>query len=437
MELTLSQSQVTAYLNSLDLNNVATQKVFVSLQLLTPELFNNTISLLIDGRLTLNTLNSISINNATIKAIIDGLLAAPTNIVEKSIYYKKNLIDSLSMYTAFLDKLKVDTVPYIAKKSTSFKSFLTEIKVDSLGIDRVVFQSLQTAKNAYNSIKLNHPISTDYLINNIVDSNTNISVPIPCSEILTQFGPNPNSFSLYWTPVVGSISVYINGILQSSGLYDIVDNKVIVFNNIIVVVDTDIISAIYTTFISSNVSLHTLTAEVLKEINSYKLIYSTESLPPSIPFDKSTLGFLLRIFYNQTVDYSTLNDANTVLIDNTYVDYINLKDNTHWFLNELATDYDTDTSKNGIFTLTRLLHTYTWDRLNAVNNFTEFYNELSKLVFIRITVVKWFTTGGLPLQMYLNEQVMYGRILKYMYNIRNSLVGLTTEIEGTIYDYVV
>lgn len=426
MELSITQAQINNYLSGLDFNNIVVKKIFTSLQLLKREFFNNTVALLIDGRLTLNDLNTISINNITISNLIDSILASPANINEKTIFYKTNVVDNYPNFNAFLNTLRLNTSAYIARKNISAVSISKEILVDSTGLNPSIFTSLQKAKNVYDTFKSSITLSTNYnLINSSSFLFTDTLLKIADHQYQLTFLPSNNIYSLY-----------INNSLVDSSFYNVTADVLTIDNSITITESTYVLLQYTTSESSLSVSLSSVYLTLLNELNQYKLIFNKTLLPLNLGYNNTFSGFLLREF---TLINSTLLSINvntdTTLKNNSHLPYINLRDNIRYLTNEMAVDYDTDIDKTGVYTVTRLIRNNNWSRLNNISDPNIFINELSKLVFIRITVPNWIGSGYFPSTYLENEYKNLNIILKYLYSLKITLKDFLTVIQDTIYDY--
>jgi hypothetical protein len=338
MELSITQTQINNYLSSLDFNNIVVKKIFTSLQLLKREFFNNTVALLIDGRITLNDLNLLNINDITIKNLIDSILSSPVNISEKSIFYKTNVIENYPNYNVFLNNLKLSTSSYIARKNISAISISKEILIDSTGLNPSLFTSLQKAKNAYDIIKLSYPLNMDY---NLINSSSFLftDTPIKIAD---------HQYQLTFLPSIISYALYINNNLVDGSFYNVTAD-ILTIDNSILIDESSFVLIQYTTAESSlSVSLSSVYLTLTNEVNQYKFIFNKSLLPLNLGYDTTFIGFLLREFKLVNVPLTAIDtDTNTLLRNNCHIIFLNLRENMRFLTNEMAIDYDTDIDKTG------------------------------------------------------------------------------------------
>lgn len=391
-ELLFTQDDLTSYVDSLDSNNPNNFKVLSSLYLLKPSLFTDIIYLLINGRINISSLYNVQINNYTVQQLVNTAYLNPATIVERSIFYK-NFIKTLNNFNTEMTAINLQFPNYLGARNLSSSTFAKEIIIDPLRLINDSYTNLKEAQLIYNNTKVNY----------ITDLN-NVSVATGFTTFTyseTLLTTNNTVYTLSFTPNSGSLQVYKNGIIQILNNNYILNSLNVIFNlpNSV----SDIITVTYAT--SSNIypNLNIVKNSVVNDINTYKFIYTTSNLLSlDINHNKFFSGFILRSLFN-------------------FLKYSKLSENLNWLYNNMASDYNDDIPKNGIYTLKRLLNEYTWSKLNQATDFNSFLDILSKVYFLRIFMLQIYGNSYFPNQLINSEITIFNEIINYFNEIKGIL----------------
>jgi hypothetical protein len=404
-ELLFTENDFNDYISSLDVNNTTNFKVLSSLQLLRPSLFRETIFLLINGRININDLALFNINNFTIQTIVDNVLSLPATITERNIFYKEYL-KGLPLFNTFLNMLNANFSTYLAHKNISSTTFAKEITIDPLKIAAGSYSNLREAQVVYNTLK------TTYYDN---ISNLSISAGVTTFNYSETLDSSDNKhYLLSYVPNTGSLEVYKNGnLVLLNTNYSMITTTNIEF--ILTNLSTDIITVVYSTNSNTLPNLALIKNLVSNEINLYKLIYTTSNINPlNLNSTTTAIGWLTRELFQ-------------------FLKYSNLGDNINWIAREMATEYDLDVPKNGIYTMKRLLQDYTWERLDTPTTLPEFIELFSKIYFLRITLVTVYGNIFFSREIIDKElSIVNDNIIPFLDSIRLELVAFIADLMSNI-----
>lgn len=404
-ELLFTENDFNTYIASLDANNTTNFKVLSSLQLLRPSLFRETIFLLINGRISINDLASVSINNFTIQTLVDNVLSTPSSVSERGIFYK-NYLKDLPAFNTFLNTVNINFSSYLAHKNLSSTTFAKEIIIDPLRLIVGSYSNLREAQVVYNTLK------TTYYDN---ISNLNISAGATTFNYSETLDSNDNiHYLLSYVPNAGSLEVYKNGnLVLLNTNYSMITSTNIEFN--LANLSTDIISVVYSTNSNTLPNLSLIKNLVSKEINLYKLIYTTTNINPlNLNNSTTAIGWLMRELFQ-------------------FLKYNNLGENINWVTKEMATEYDLDVAKNGLYTMKRLLQDYTWERLDTVTTITEFMDLFSKIYFLRITLLTVYGNIFFSQEIINKElSIVNDNILPFLNLIRLEITGFLSDLMSNL-----
>jgi hypothetical protein len=150
-ELLITQNELDDYLTGLDLTDPVNNRVFNAIQLLTPALYNDVLYYLVIGKITVPQLNSISINNAAVKMLIDSIVKSDdSSLARKRIY--QNFQDDIPAYKWFVKRMNETSPQFFYRTTQPNSAFITIVSLDKTGVDRKKFTGLFDAKTQYNKI---------------------------------------------------------------------------------------------------------------------------------------------------------------------------------------------------------------------------------------------------------------------------------------------
>lgn len=403
-EFLFTENDFTAYIETLDVSNTDIFKVLSSLQLLKPSLFRETIFLLINGRIDILDLTNISINNFTMQSLVDNILSLPVSVTERNIFYK-DYLKNLPAFNSFMQDINLNYTSYLAYKGISATTFAKEVIIDPLRLITGSYTNLREVQVIYNANK------TTY-INNI--ANLNIVGAVTTFNYSETLETSDNVlYNVTYMPNTGSLVVYKNGILQLlNNNYALNTPTAIEFY--LPNLPTDIISVIYSTNTNTLPTLNLIKTTAINEINLYKLIYTTLNINPlNIPHT-CIIGWLMRNLF-------------------TFQRYHALGDNINWITQEMATDYNDDVPKNGIYTVKRLLLEYTWDRLDTATTIEGFLSLFSRIYFLRISILSIYGNTFFA-QESINKElsIINDNIIPFLNDIKIQLDVFSTLLETTL-----
>lgn len=221
-------------------------------------------------------------------------------------------------------------------------------------------------------------------------------------------------YLLSYVPNAGSLEVYKNGnLVLLNTNYSMITSTNIEFN--LANLSTDIISVVYSTNSNTLPNLSLIKNLVSKEINLYKLIYTTTNINPlNLNNSTTAIGWLMRELFQ-------------------FLKYNNLGENINWVTKEMATEYDLDVAKNGLYTMKRLLQDYTWERLDTVTTITEFMDLFSKIYFLRITLLTVYGNIFFSQEIINKElSIVNDNILPFLNLIRLEITGFLSDLMSNL-----
>jgi hypothetical protein len=164
---TVTTAQVEQYIESLDLSvGSANYDLFNRLLLLDSALFQELISKVVVGTITLDNIRALSrIDNPTVE---NYLYQLDNNNVPDAIAKRQYYIDTLNNQFNF-QSMKTQALPsfatYIYSKYQGTANYFTSIVIDSLGLTTGSFNSFYTAEQKYLSIVGFRPLTTTEIAN--------------------------------------------------------------------------------------------------------------------------------------------------------------------------------------------------------------------------------------------------------------------------------
>lgn len=406
MELLFTQNEVDSFLQTVDLENPSNLKVFSAIQLITPSLFNEVIYLLINGRITLAQLALMPINNSTIKQLVDSLTDIPVEVVDKVIFYK-NYLKTLPAYNDYFSDLNENSQFYLARKLLSSSSFATKVTVDSIGFVPHSYRSISAAKAKYNQIFSANSNALTSAINAI--STASAAITYSTVDILESV--DYIHYQLKALPVAGSLVIKENNLLTIDYIQSGTDIEFFTEH-----LPEDLVIATYNT-VNNSYDMSVITSLALAEIWQNGFIFDgSGTLPLGLNGTNSISGFALRD-----------------LIHN--VKYSNILENINWLAEEMSGDYAIDTLHNGIPTITRLLSLNPWSDLVLCTSAREFFDKLSRLYFLRITVLKWVSPYFLDVSIINAEIINFNRVKTVFTSLKVVLDAFSTTVRNDMYVY--
>jgi hypothetical protein len=160
-ELLITQNELDQYLAGLDLSTALNNRVFNAIQLLTPTLYNNALYYLVIGKLTPERLDTVSINNASIKVLLDSLSGADESVLARKRVYEK-FHDDLPLYRGFIKKMNQTSPQFFFRMQQPNTNFITSLTLDKTGLDTTKFTGLFETKTKYNQIIAKSRLSAEY-----------------------------------------------------------------------------------------------------------------------------------------------------------------------------------------------------------------------------------------------------------------------------------
>jgi hypothetical protein len=161
-ELLITQNELDQYLAGLDLSTALNNRVFNAIQLLTASLYNDTLYYLVIGKLTPERLDTIPINNASIKVLLDSLSGADESVLARKRVYEK-FHDDLPLYRGFIKKMNQTSPQFFFRMQQPNTNFITELTLDKTGLDPTKFTGLFETKTKYNQIIAQTRLSAEYV----------------------------------------------------------------------------------------------------------------------------------------------------------------------------------------------------------------------------------------------------------------------------------
>jgi hypothetical protein len=161
-ELLISQTELDQYLDTIDLTDPTVNRVFNSVQLLTPDLYNQVLYFLVIGKLTVQRLAEVSINNASIKVLADSLEGDDESVLAMKRVYRK-FQDSLPVYNKFIERMNATAPQFFYRAALPNTTYITSISLDKTGMDKTKFSGLFDAKMRYNAIVKKSRLQPEYV----------------------------------------------------------------------------------------------------------------------------------------------------------------------------------------------------------------------------------------------------------------------------------
>ena len=149
-ERLLTQAELDSYLNTLNLDDPSVVRVLNGIQLLTPDLYNEILYYLVIGKVSVNDLDNVPINNFSIKNFVDSLGAGNTGTtLEKKRKYEE-FIKTLPGYQTLLQDSSVASSHFLYQSMYPSSEIVLEIDVDASGIgDADSFRSITEVRSKY------------------------------------------------------------------------------------------------------------------------------------------------------------------------------------------------------------------------------------------------------------------------------------------------
>ena len=141
----LTQTELDSYLSGLDLNDPVTLRILSSLQLLSPRFYNDILYYLVMGKIDLNFLSSVSINNASIQNIINALNSEGNTALASRRYYENYIKNHISWQELYLNTVNLS----LSNSRISSKSILPLFFLDVTGVTQDYYSSLSSIKSVY------------------------------------------------------------------------------------------------------------------------------------------------------------------------------------------------------------------------------------------------------------------------------------------------
>jgi hypothetical protein len=161
-ELLITQSELDQFLDTIDLTEPTANRVFNSIQLLTPDLYNQVLYFLVIGKLTVERLATVSINNASVKVLTDSLSNESESVLAMKRVYRR-FQDSLPVYRAFIEKMNATAPQFFYRAAMPNTTYITTITLDKTGLDKTKFSGVFEAKTRYNQIVKKSRLEPEYV----------------------------------------------------------------------------------------------------------------------------------------------------------------------------------------------------------------------------------------------------------------------------------
>ncbi|WP_368880304.1 hypothetical protein [Proteus mirabilis] len=144
----MEYNDIQNWVQSVDLKNPENKRVLSLMQLLDRRLLDRLSSYLISGKISIEILYPVPINNISISKFLDTLDAKEETDLTALQRYRNN-ISKFDGYKSFFGELKGNTPNQLARISISPMKEAVQIKLDSLGIDGKAFNSVTELKGFY------------------------------------------------------------------------------------------------------------------------------------------------------------------------------------------------------------------------------------------------------------------------------------------------
>lgn len=150
-EILVTQTELDSYLASIDLNDATNSRIFNTIQLLSPNLFNDLLYYLIGGKITLAQLAGISLNNASVTILINTVSAANDTTLSKKKFYQ-NYLNTQAAFVSHNQAMSSMSGEFLANFTKPSSLFKNTVSIDTLGLDSAKYSNLGTARSAYNTV---------------------------------------------------------------------------------------------------------------------------------------------------------------------------------------------------------------------------------------------------------------------------------------------
>lgn len=167
----LSQTELDAYLSALDLGDANISRVLNAIQLLTPRIYNDVLYYMVMGKITLNQLSLISINNLSVKGLIAAAVAGGETTLSK-VRILENYFTSIPNWN---DLCNTTSSIFFSRIFNPSKNLTAKCILDETGIDKTAYQYKYQVMDAYYKV-INNAIYSNYPAISLIKTAERISL---------------------------------------------------------------------------------------------------------------------------------------------------------------------------------------------------------------------------------------------------------------------